>query len=171
MPEKRIAGHRLKRGLYKSVPGKNYETPKEVWGFRGSRTAGSPEQVARGFLEADSKIFQLEDRLAGLRIQRVVRGVGSTHVIFSQQHAGRRVHRGYVTVHMDRGGRVYLAKNRSVPARLLPEKFKSELGRAEAVRKARHSLPKKYRESRLAGAEPLWYPKEKKLLPAWKVRI
>jgi hypothetical protein len=72
---------------------------------------------------------------------------------------------------MDRAGRVFLAKNRSVPARLLPAKFKAEVGRDEAVRKARRSLPKKYRESKVVETERLWFPRQDQLAPAWKVRI
>lgn len=178
MAEKRIAGIRLARGRYKSVRGEYYGTPKEIWGFRTARTAvsaeraaQSPEQAARAFLSANSEIFELEPGLAGLRKHRVIRSLGANHVIFSQVHAGYHVHRGYVTVHMDRDGRVYLAKNRSIPARLLPEEFSRLVGRDEAVRKARHSLPKKYRDSTVSAIERLWFPVGKRLDPAWKMRI
>lgn len=168
---KRIAGIRLKRGLYKSVRGEHYGTPKEVWGFRTARAAVSPEQAARRFLAANTGLFQLEENLAGLRKRRVIRSLGANHIIFSQVHAGYHVHRGYVTVHIDRAGRVFLAKNRSVPARLLPEAFRAKIGRDEAVRKARRSLPKKYRESKVSEIERLWFPKRDQLIPAWKMRI
>jgi Zn-dependent metalloprotease len=171
MAQRRIAGARLKRGLYKSVRGEFYGTPKEVWGFRTARAAGLPEQAARNFLSANSELFELEENLAGLRRRRVIRSLGANHVIFSQVHAGYRVHRGYVTVHMDRAGRAFLAKNRSVPARLLPPAFRAKVGRGEAVKKARRSLRKTDRESKVSGTERVWFPERDRLAPAWKLRI
>jgi len=171
MAEKRIAGVRLKRGRYKSVPGEHYGTPKEVWGFRTTTAHGSPQGAARAFLAANAEPFGLEKNLTGLRVQRVIRSLGGSHVILKQVHAGYRVHRGYVTVHMDRSGRVYLAKNRSVPARLLPKAFHTLVRRGKAVRKARHALPKKDRDTRVRETERLWFPYHDRLVPAWKVRI
>lgn len=171
MAQKRIAGARLKRGLYKSVRGEFYGTPKEVWGFRTSRAAGLPEQAARNFLSANTGLFELEEDLAGLRRRRVVRSLGANHVIFSQVHAGHHVHRGYVTVHMDLAGRAFLAKNRSVPARLLPPAFRAKVGRGEAVKKARRSLRRRDRESKVSRTERVWFPEGDRLAPAWKLRI
>src|ERR1700704_1266353 len=108
-----MTGILLKRGQDKAVHGEHYGTPKEVFGFRTARapaSSGSPEQAARRFLSANTALFGLEDNLAGLRRRRVIRSLGANHVIFSQVHAGYHVHRGYVTVHMDHAGRVYLAK-------------------------------------------------------------
>jgi hypothetical protein len=164
-------GIRLKRGRYKAVAGEHYGTPKEVWGFRSAPGGGSPEQAARRFLSANSALFGLDHRLAGLGRPRVLRSLGASHVIFNQRHAGHRVHRGYVTVHMDGEGRAYLAKNRAVPVGMLPEKFRSQLSREQAVRRARRSLRRKYRRSEVADTERLWFPKNDQLVPAWKVRI
>ena len=171
MAQKRVTRGRLKRGQYKSVPGEHYGTPKEVWGFRTPATRGSPQSAARAFLAANADLFQLEKDLAGLRVQRVFRGLGGNHVVLKQVHAGYRVHRGYVTVHMDRSGRVYLAKNRSVPARLLPESFRALIVRHRAVRNARRALPRKGRDARVRETERLWFPYRDLLAPAWKVRI
>ncbi len=171
MADKRVAGMRLKRGSYKSVPGKHYGTPKEVWGFRTAPARGSPRAAARSYLSSNTDVFGLEENLAGLSVQRVIRSLGGAHVILKQVHAGFRVHRGYVTVHMDRSGRVYLAKNRSVPARLLPKAFHAEIDRAAAVRKARRSLPKKDRAATARPPERLWFPSHDRLVSAWKVRL
>ena len=164
-------GLRLKGGRYRSVRGEHYGTPKEVWSFRTPRSAASPERAARDFLAANAGLFGLEPGLRGLRRRRVIRSLGGAHVIFEQVHDGHRVHRGYVTVHLDGDGRVFLAKNRAVPERLLPAAFESRIGRAEAVRKARRRLPHKYRASDLADTELLWFPEQDRLVPAWKVRI
>jgi hypothetical protein len=171
MGTKRIASIRLKLGRHKSVPGEHYGTPKEVWGFRTAAARGSPQGAARAFLGANADAFALERNLKGLRVQRVIRSLGGNHVIFSQVHADYRVHRGYVTVHMDCSGRVYLAKNRSVPARLLPEAFRAQISGAKAVSKARRSLPKNVRDADAHKPERLWFPHHDRVAPAWKVRI
>ncbi len=171
MASTRVVGKRLKRGQFKSTVGEFYGTPKEVWGFRTRAAPGSPETVAQGFLAANTTLFELEDRLAGLEVRRVIRSVGAEHVILNQVHAGLRVHRGYVTVHIDRAGRVFLAKNRSVPARLLPAKFDSRLSKADLVTLARRSLPKKGGHAELREAERIWFPYRDKLAPAWKLRL
>ena len=168
---KRISGQLLKRGRFKSVRGEYYDTPKEVWGFQTAAQRSAPTTAARSFLLANTDLFELEPDLKGLRIQRVIRSLGATHVILKQVHAGHRVHRGYVTVHMDRARQVFLAKNRSVPARLLPEKFDKKIGLDLAVSKARNSLPKKRRDADLRETEKLWFPLEDELIPAWKVRL
>jgi Zn-dependent metalloprotease len=161
----------LKRGSFKSTPGEHYGTPKEIWDFRTVASGASPRQIAREFLAANTALFELEPNLAGLEVQRVVHSLGATHVILKQVHAGYRVHRGYVTVHVDRSGRAYLAKNRSVPARLLPAHFDAKLTRDEAVRNARRTLPHKGRPVTLHAPERLWFPRNDKLIPAWKVRL
>lgn len=171
MQGERHRGNKLKRVQYKSIPGKNYGTPKEIWGFRTVARRGSPTSVARTFLLANAELFELEDRLAGLEVQRVIRSLGAAHVILRQVHRGRRVYRGYVTVHMDRAGRVFLAKNRSVPARLLPPVFDDRIDRETAVRKARRTLPSKDRRATVMKTERLWFPCKGEILPAWKVRL
>ena len=161
----------LKRGRYKTIPGKYYRTPKEIFNFRTAASEGSPESIARDFIVANAALFGLEAGVSELVVQKVIRGLGATHVIFKQIHDGYRVHRGYVTVHLDRAGRVYLSKNRSVPPRLLPGKFESNIGRDEAVSRARRSLPKRDRLSQVHAPEKLWFPREDGLVPAWKIRL
>ncbi len=165
------AALKLKRGGYKTVPGKYYRTPKELWSFRTRATGGSPEGIAREFIVANAALFRLEEGVSELAVQRVIRSLGATHVLFRQIHDGYRVHRGYVTVHMDRSGRVYLCKNRSVPPQLLPAGFDKNIGRDEAVFRARRSLPKRDRLSDVRETERLWFPREDELVPAWKVRL
>jgi Zn-dependent metalloprotease len=106
-----------------------------------------------------------------LQLRKVISSLGGYHVIFNQVHDGLRVHRGYVTVHIDRAGRVFLSKNRAVPARLLPDTFISPLTRDKALSKARRSLPKRGGPGRLRETETLWFPRKDKLEPAWKFRI
>lgn len=171
MASHRVVDRKLKQGRYQSIRGEHYGTPKEVWGFRTRAAPGSPKTVARGFLAANTELFELEKGLVGLEVRRVIRGLGADHVILNQVHAGLRVHRGYVTVHMDRSGRVFLGKNRSVPARLLPGAFESKLTRAEAVRAARRSLPKRGGRAELRETERMWFPHRAKLVPAWKFRL
>ena len=162
---------RLKRRGFKQVRGDHYGTPKEVWDFRTRATRGTPRGIARDFLLANADLFQIEEGLIGLAIQRVIHSLGATHVILKQVHKGHRIHRGYMSVHMDRSGRVFLAKNRAVPARLLPAVFEKGINRNDAVRRARLCLPKKQRLATLRETERLWFPRGDQLVPAWKVRL
>src|SRR5205085_3132085 len=166
-----VTGTRLTRGGFRKVPGEHYGTPKEVWGFRTAAARGSPIVIARRFLAANGELFQLEPDLGGLQLRRVIRSLGAAHVIMQQVHAGHRVHRGYVSVHIDRSGRVFLAKNRAMPRRLLPDAFEQRIDRDEAVRRARRSLPERDRRAALRETELLWFPREQTLVPAWKVRL
>ena len=68
----------------------------------GSEVAGSVSQIGEG--------------VTGVSL-------GANHVIFQQVHVGRRVHRAYVTVHVGSDGRVFLAKNRAMPGKMLPVPF------------------------------------------------
>ncbi len=162
---------RLKPRGYRKVPGEIYGTPKEIWGFRTPARRGAPQAVARDFLVANAALYELEQDVTELEVQRVILSLGAAHVIFRQIHRRHRVHRGYVTVHMDREGRVFLSKNRSVPPRLLPEKFEQRIGRDEAVCRARRALPGRERPAVARETERLWFPRDDELVPAWKVRL
>lgn len=153
------------------MPGEIYGTPKEIWGFRTPARRGAPQAIARDFLVANAALYELEQDVTELEVQRVILSLGAAHVIFRQIHRRQRVHRGYVTVHMDRAGRVFLSKNRSVPPRLLPEKFEQRIGRDEAVYRARRALPKRERPAVARETERLWFPRDDELVPAWKVRL
>jgi len=167
----RMAARRLKRGEYRASMGRYYGTPKEVWGFRTRASTQPIAKTAATFLAANRGLFELEDDLSNLALRRVIRSLGAEHVIYNQWHAGLRVHRAYVTVHLDRARRVYLSKNRAVPARLLPGEFESRLTRDDAVTAARQSLPQRQRGAQPREIEPLWFPYLDRLVPAWKVRL
>lgn len=171
MASKKLDGGKLKRGSYKAVHGEFYGTPKEVWGFRSAAASANPAAVARAFLEANSALFDFEPGLSGLVVRRVIRSLGASHVILNQVHDRHRVHRGYVTVHMDLEGRVFLAKNRAVPAHLMPGKFEKRLTRSAVVQRARAALPRRQRQATLREVEQLWFPRKAKLVAAWKLRL
>jgi len=166
-----VAGKKLKRGQYKKVPGEFYGTPKEVWGFQTKTDSRSPQEIARSFLKVNTDLFGLEPDLAGLQVRRVIHSLGADHVILSQVHNELRVHRGYVTVHIDRSGHVFMAKNRAVPASFLPGTFVRHVSLKDALRRARRSLPKRGGHAVLHDSERLWFPYRKSLLPAWKFRL
>jgi Zn-dependent metalloprotease len=166
-----MAGKRLQKNQYQAMPGKYYGTPKEIWGFRTRASRRPAKAVALGFLDANRALFELEDDLSNLQLRKVILSLGAEHVILSQFHLGVRVHRAYVTVHLDRQRRVYLSKNRSVPARLLPASFDSRISRDDAVAAARKSLPQRHRTAHPREIAQLWFPYLKRLVPAWKVRL
>jgi len=155
---------------HNTVAGVHYGTPKEVWGFRLAPARGSAKQVARAFLKANADVLGLAG--VQLRAPRYIRSLGAEHVIFPQFIAGRPIHRGYVTVHLDRKRRVYLSKNRAVPtavSRTAEEGF--ELGLAGARRIARRVLRGRRTVLRVLDAKEFWFPHGASLLPAYRVRV
>src|SRR5690242_9738823 len=166
-----MAGKRLQKGQYRKVPGRFYGTPKEVWGFRTRASTRAGAAVAREFLFANRELFKLEPAASTLQARRVIESLGAEHHIFSQFHGGLRVHRAYITVHMDRARRVYLCKNRTVPVPLLPKTVDAALSRDDAIRIAQASLPQRQRSATVRETEPLWFPLRARLAPAWKVRL
>src|SRR5712671_680678 len=171
MPAKQVVGKKLKRGDYKKDPGKFYGTPKEVWGFETSASGASSENVARSFLKANTKLFKLEADLARLKMDATLHSVGADHVILNQFHLEIPVHRAFVTVHVNRSGRVFFSKNRAVPADMLPKEFLIRISKKQALEKARHSLPKHGTHVFTRKPKQVWFPYREKLQPAWKFRI
>ena len=136
---------------YKVVPGQNYDTPKEVWGFRLPPSALPPEETARRALDANADLLGLTGVQRYLRCRHVRQSIGAYHAILSQHHEGLRVHRAYVTVHMSRDRAAYLIKNRAVPKPLLPSRTQFELSAREARRAALATVAANGREFRVLG--------------------
>ena len=157
---------------YRSLPGVHYGTPKEIFGFLAPRGRGGPERIARDFLAANADLFGLSARARGLKLRRVIESLGAAHVIFSQHHAGHPVHRAYVTVHIGRDGRAYLAKNRAMPKHLLPEAAKPKRSIRQARARALRAIHATARTTRVVGdVETTWFPRREKLVLAHKVRL
>ena len=164
----------LKIGRHAIVPGRHYNTPKEVWGFRLGPSNRPPRELARDVLSVNAKLIGLRRVLLTLdRLPvKIKRSVGRWHVIFSQQLFGYRVHRGYVSVHMDRKRQVYLVKNRAVPHDLLPERpDKHELGVRECRRLAISSLSRTTGPRQVKDVEKVWFPVRDRLRPAVRFRV
>ncbi len=161
----------LRRGTFKQVPGKNYGTPKEIWGFRAPRGRGNPKRIALEFLRANEDLLGIAKLARRLRHQRTIEGLGARHVIFQQWHLKMRIHRAYVTVHLDRRGRVYLVKNRAMPRNLLPKQTPFRIAKADARRRALRSIRASASQGHVTEPEPLWYPVRTLLHPAYKIRI
>jgi hypothetical protein len=165
---------RLRKGEYRAVSGRYYGTPKEVWGFRSDPVRGRPETVARRFLAANARLFGLRSDLSGLlqRPARTLESRGATHVIFQQSHRNLRMHRAYVTVHIDRHGSVYLTKNRAMPNSLLPKRVPAARSAASAIEHAFRETELGKREAeRIGDVEKLWFPRGDALRLAHKVRL
>lgn len=165
---------KLRKHQYKTVPGRYYGTPKEVWGFASDRGRGDAESIALRFLKSNSSLLGLRPDLSGLRRRkpRVIRSLASTHVIFQQNHQRHRVHRAYVTVHIGRDRRVYMTKSRAMPTRLLPRKPKSLCSKQAAVDRAYVTVAASEKSCKQVGeVETLWYPSKGSLRLAHKVRL
>lgn len=162
----------LPAGSFKTIPGKSYGTPKELWGFRSDRGPGTARSIAWKFLEANRGHLGIASALDRLDLRRVIHGLGADHVIYQQLWRRRRAHRAYVTVHIGRDRRVYLVKSRAVPEDILREAREPRLPAARAVRLARAAVRHPQGTVRVVGRpELLWYPARRLLHPAWRVRV
>lgn len=165
---------RLDKNQYRTVAGRYYGTPKELWGFVSDPGRGGPESIAIQFLKAHAEELGLSADVAELRRRkpRIIFSLAATHVIFQQTHQRLRIHRAYVTVHIGRGDRVYLTKNRAVPAYHLPKKPKTTRSESAAVKRATRAVTKRVSAcAQIGKLETLWYPYDDTLRLARKVRL
>ena len=161
----------LRLKSYKTIPGEQYGTPKEVWGFRMRAGRGSPQRVAREFLRANGPLLGLPGIHSRLSVRRVVHGLGATHVILQQRHRRIPIFRAYVTVHIGRDGRIYLVKNRAVPRAYLEERGPFKLSARRARSRARRAIGAGRRGVKVVGADKRWFPVEDTIRPAYRVRV
>jgi hypothetical protein len=156
-------------GAHVAVEGENYGTPKEIYGLRCRTRGPNARARAEAFLIDHHVRLGLDPKLRDFSSQPVVRhGLGTDHVIFKQLVHGHRVRRGYVSVHMERGGRVYLVKNRAVPQPHKPGPF-PKTDEQRAIRKAKASLPPAPRTVR--DVEKMWFPVGPHCEPVVRVRL
>ena len=162
----------LRVGRHKEIPPEFYGTPKEVWGFQVPRARGTPATIGRRFIADNEELFGHKGIRGTFDYVKTLESLGATHVIFRQRHLGLRIHRAFITVHIGRDGRVYMAKNRAVPSALLPDEKQFLMTKTSARRRARRALRGSPGPVRAVGAvELLWYPRRKQLRPAYKVRF
>jgi len=167
----------LQPGTYRIVRGDDRTISREVWGFRTRPLAratldkSGAHDIAREFLAAHVMLLRLRELLDDLREPRILEGLGGFHVLFRQNHLGLKIHRAFVTVHMDRAGRVYLVKESVVPKRHLSDEFTFRIGQDEARSIAKRHISSAARGAVTTRVEPLWYWSTKLILPAWKVRV
>jgi Zn-dependent metalloprotease len=102
--------------------------PKKVYGFETGPQAGSPLEIATGFIEDNRTVLKLAD--ADLRYDRTVESVGSYAVTFQQYYDDTPINAAWVAIHINRQNRVFLVKNETVSTKRLKTKFSK---RAEPV--------------------------------------
>jgi len=164
----------LARGEYRVERGHFYGTPKEVYAFRWDAGLRTPRAIAARFCAVHEDPLGLEGLRTPTRLPeaKVLHSLGAVHVIWQQHHLGKRVHRAYVTVHIDRQNVVYLAKNRAVPKVHLPKEFSRKIDAHEALELAGDIMKTDAAHSAKIGVhERLWYPWKDRLLPAIKIRL
>jgi hypothetical protein len=163
----------LVEGQYQAIQGDFYGSPKELWGFRYPTPRGKPRERAEAFLRDHAALLRIKPSLADIECHRVRESLGAFHAEFRQIVYGERVHRGVVSVHMDKRGVVYLVKNRATPDALQPEGPSFDLSTKEAVLLAKKALrDRKKGPVRQSGeAERLWFPVRDFLSPAYRVRL
>ena len=161
---------RLSLRRFKTVPGTTYGTPKEVWGFRAPARRGAPLDIAERFLEVNCELLGIEGIQFGPA--RIVESLGARHVILQQKIGRHRVDRAYVTVHVSRSGRVYLAKNRARPRELTQPDAQFTRTELAARRRALKSVsPTGVGALTVLKTERLWFPRKKTLRPAYRVHV
>src|ERR1051325_10126396 len=116
------------------IPGMQYNTPKEVWGFRTRPRRGVPHVLAENFIANNAGL--LGSRGVRLRRVRQIESLGAHHVIFQQRLHGLPIQRAYLTVHMGKNGSIYLVKNRVVPHDYLAPAAEVVINMAAARRRA-----------------------------------
>jgi hypothetical protein len=159
-------------GRHSIVPGRHYNTPKEVWAFTLKRSSMPPEDIAREVLRVNADLIGLRGALRTLRRRRVIRSAGGWHVIFSQFLVERRVHRAYVTVHMNRHRQVYLVKNRAVPRDFMPRPAdRHQLGLRQCERLALRALSRTTGPRQVRDREAVWFPVLDRQRPAFRFRV
>jgi len=161
----------LRLRSYKTIPGEQYGTPKEVWGFHMRAGRGTPQRVARNFLRANAALLGLAGIHRHLSVQRVVHSLGATHVILQQRHRRVPIFRAYVTVHIGRDGSIFLVKNRAVPREFLVERGGFRLSARRARSRAQRAVGGGRRKVKVVGAERRWFPVEDTIRPAYRVRV
>ena len=157
---------------FKIVPGRYYDTPTELWGFRSEPGTGTPEVIAHAFLDANRNTLGIDLTTLARKRPRIIHGLGADHVIFQQRWQGLRVHRAYVTVHIAaRDKRVYLVKSRAAPRDVLEAAREGRIGEDRATRIAAARV-RGHGRMRIVGApELMWFPARRLLHPAWRVRV
>ena len=163
---------RLRARAFRTVPGRTYGTPKELWGFESDRGRGTPEEIALEFLRVNAGLLGIESEIESLTVRRRIESLGASHVILEQKFRRRRIHRAYVTAHIRSNGRVYLVKNRAVPSAVLAQADEGRVGVARAVAAARRAVSHAKGRARIVGEpEALWLPLARRVHPAWRVRV
>jgi Zn-dependent metalloprotease len=163
--------HALKKGTYRLDAGKHYGTPKEIWGFRTRPNSQAVRTHAKQVLKANSTLLGLDPRIGDLKMVRTIYSTGAQHAILQQYHLQHRIHRAYVTVHRDNAGRIYLIKNRAVPATRLPKTARFDIAKSLAIQTAKKALRGNKTGVAVTGTEALWFPKNAKLEPAWRITL
>jgi hypothetical protein len=157
---------------YRVVPGRHYDTPKELWGFRSDRGTGDPLAIACAFLEANQETLGVDMDTLIVGTPRILYGLGSTHLIFQQRWKRRRINRAYVTVHIGaRDQRVFLVKSRAVPLEVRQKAKDARIGEARAVGIAVARVRGRSQAQVVRAPELLWFPARRLIHPAWRIRV
>ena len=161
----------LRLRTFRQVPGGNYGTPKEAWGFTLPGRRSAPKALARDVLRANASLLGLDGVFSDLEWRKTIASCGGWHVIFGQWFRQTRIHRAYITVHMNRRHETYLVKNRAVPTDQLPSEVSSDIGLTRARHAALRAVRHETRILHVRSREKVWFPVKARLRLAYKFRI
>jgi Zn-dependent metalloprotease len=149
--------------------------PKKVSGFETAPLKGSPKTIAIKFLKENRGVLKISASLNDLAFEKTVESIGAATVLFQQHFQGKPIHGAWVAVHIDRGKRVFMVKNDTVPA----QKLKQHLPKAKAVflssGKIDATIRKKAKEFGMLNTaikkENMFYVLKGHIRHVWKVKF
>jgi len=117
-PQGKKAWHRFTadNGVYWQVEWSDTEDQAKSLRGRSAPVSGDPAIAAATFLTANADVLGLKSDLTELTVTSQRESPAGSHVTYQQSHDGLPVFNGFVDVHVDHGGQVYLLQNESAPA-------------------------------------------------------
>ncbi|UCE78685.1 MAG: M36 family metallopeptidase [Nitrospiraceae bacterium] len=149
--------------------------PKKVSDFETPPLKGSPKTIAKKFLKENLGVLKISASINDLTFEKTVESIGASTVLFQQHFQGRPIHGAWVAVHINRGKRVFMVKNDTVPA----QKLKRQLPKAKAVflssSKINATIRKKAKEfgdlTTAIKKESMLYVLKGQIKHVWKVKF
>lgn len=152
----------------------NY-VPRKIYGFDAKPQKGTPRQIAERFLMENSGVLKIGNVRKEFTYDKTAESLATFTVLFQQYFEGTPIHGGWIAVHIDRKGRVFMVKNDTVPVFKLEKKVKAKkaalLPAARIVEIAKKKA-QEYGELETAiNKEKMIYALKGNFRRAWKVKF
>lgn len=152
----------------------NY-VPKKIAGFESKQLAGTPQKMARSFLQENRVPLKLSAPARDLKYDKTTDSLGARAVLFQQHFKKIPIHGAWVAVHVNNQNRVFLVKNDTIPVDRLEKKLS---GKKPAFLAAKAINAVINKSVKLHGTlntpikkESMIYARKGGLLRVWKVKF